>query len=194
MTTIDQAKTNAQTLIAQAWTPQPVRQPDGTLLMLCYNGRLHRAYRMLGEANANGDTARVTALQGAIEKLAAMMHDARGQAEDAISQYASLTIAAGGQPDDLYPDDCTCAGCKDSGRFHRIGAAMGNCRTAIWQLMGDDGEGAPELVTLFRAYTKDEKAKDIFWRRVLRIVDAMQEYMDACQQNNEQPDWKRMWA
>lgn len=191
MTTTNEAKERAKQAAAAAWTAQPVRQADGTMLELCWHGRIARAYKLLVSA-ADGEQKQK--LQAGIDKLAAMADAANNAAEQAISDYCALALANGEQPEDLYPLACTCAGCKEAGAAHRIGSSVGNLRSVVWDFMGDDGDGAPELVTLFRKYREDEKVRDLFWRRVLGVVDAMQDYMDACAQNGQRPNWRELWS
>lgn len=191
--TIDEAQTTAKTtakqLVQVAYGAQPVRQPDGTTLALCYTGRLHRAYRMLADATAAGDAVKAATLQGGIDRLAALADEAMRKADEAVIAYSALATAAGNEPDDLSLPDCMCAGCKEAGKVHRIGSAMGRVRQVVWDFMGDDGDGAPEVVTLVSK--GDASAVQ---RRLQSVVAAMQDYIEACKQHDVAPNWRELWA
>ena len=49
-TTIEEAENEAKRLLHEAYAPHEVPQADGSIIMLCYAGRLHRAYQMRGAA------------------------------------------------------------------------------------------------------------------------------------------------
>lgn len=187
--TIDEAKVKAMQLNRAAYGVQPVRQADGTVLELCLPGRLHRAYRMASDAVAAGDTAKVATLQAGIDTLAAIAREAWRAADAAVIDYSAMAVAAGREPESLELPDCQCAGCREAGRLHRVGSAMGKVREIIWEFMGDDGEGAPALLLLAR------KGDDGALRsRLSGIVTAMQEYMDVCRQYDVRPNWRELWA
>ena len=187
MAKVDLAKAKAQQLAALAWAAQPVNV-GGTMVPLCWPGRMHRAIKMLSEANQAGDTAKADQLNKAIDALNAKSHEAWNAAEQAISDYCALTVAAGGTPEDLYPPQCTCDGCKESGKWHRIASSEANLRAALWALLADDGDGDPALIQLVRK-ANDVKVRDQLWRHLVRIADAMQDYQDAHRQHGEPVKW-----
>jgi hypothetical protein len=47
---IKQAEERTRQLNLLAYAPQPVAQPDGTTINLCWNGRIARAYDRLADA------------------------------------------------------------------------------------------------------------------------------------------------
>lgn len=186
-TKAEQAKAKATHLAALAWAAQPVNV-GGTMVPLCWTGRMHRAIKMLAEARAAGDMAKAQQLDKAINALNAAAHEAQNAAEQAISDYCAITVAAGGQPEDLYPPQCTCDGCKESGKWHRIASSEANLRAALWALLADDGDGDPQIIQLVRK-ANDVKVRDQLWRHLARIADAMQDYQDAHRQHGEPVKW-----
>jgi len=190
-TTVEEAEAAVKRLMLLAYAPQPVVQPGGATLHLCWAGRLYRAYSLRNEAMAAGDDARAASLLAAIDKLSAMAHEAMSLAERADSTYHSLCILKNIEPHDWTPPQCECAACVDKNKRWRIAAAAGDVRKAAWALMGDAGEGQPPIITLFRAAAKDKSANDQLWRHLLSIVTAMEAYIEECSKAGEHPDWAK---
>ncbi len=130
---IAEAKEIATNLCRAAFAPQEVRQPDGSALELCLRGRLTRAYLLAGEAQREGDEARVARLRAGIEQLAAQVQRAEAEAQRAASDYAGPCAAPGMEPEDVYPPKCGCEGCRAGGRrriSQRDGAASRSVQAA----------------------------------------------------------------
>ncbi len=186
-TRIVDAKRKAEQLARLAYAAQPVTV-GGATVHLCWAGRMHRAIKMLAEARQAGDMAKAAQLDKAIDALNAKSHEAWNAAEQAISDYSAIVVATGGTPEDLYPPECTCAGCKESGKFHRLASSEANLRAALWALLADDGDGDPAIIPLVRN-AADAKQRDQLWRHLVKIVDAMQDYQDAHRQHGEPVKW-----
>lgn len=186
---IEQAKANAQELAGSAWAPQPVKQRDGSTLPLCYRGRMHRALRMLADARNSGNRDLEAQIRGAIEKLNADANAAEAAAEKAIADYSALCALANVPIEDLYPQDCQCVGCQESGTLHRLASAEGNLRRAIWMFLGPARVGELPAIAELTKKAADEKARDAIWRHLKTITDAMQVYEDVCKQTGTDPRW-----
>jgi hypothetical protein len=68
---IDQARAAAVAACLAAYAPQPVKQPDGATLMLCWNGRIARAYDKLAIARIAREAKAIETLQNGINQLQA---------------------------------------------------------------------------------------------------------------------------
>lgn len=194
---IGDAKRKARQLAVAAWTPQPVKQADGSYLDLCWRGRLHRAIKMYADTVNAGNDALAKKINAGIDKLNEAANAAGNAAEKAISEYSALVAANGGTPDDLYPPECQCAGCRESGRFHRMGSAEANARRAVWAFLGPESVGeAPAIIGLFERSRRDDDvgkgARDGVWRHLYAIATALEEYRQAAADCGETPDYGKV--
>lgn len=186
---ISDAKAKARELAALAWLPQPVKQRDGSTLDLCWRGRIHRAIKMLADARNTGDKNLEAQVRAALEKLNSDANAAEAAAEKAITDYSALCALANVEIENLYPNECMCDGCMESGSLHKLATAEGNLRRAIWMFLGPARVGEmPEIVELVRK-ASDEKVRDRMWRHLKNIADAMQVYDDICRQTGTDPRW-----
>jgi hypothetical protein len=171
-----------------------VKQPEG-FIDLCMMGRIQRAYKRLAEAKAAGEMEKATAMQTAIDALTQMADKAMSAAEKAVSDYCAQCIVEGKEPEDLYPVECLCVGCQETGKIHKLGEVVGNMRAAVWAFMGDDGQGQPPILALMSKARQDENARDQLWRHLYKISETMQAYVNVCRETGVRPNWKKeLWS
>ncbi len=195
---IDDAKAAAVAALNAAYTPHPVVQPDGSTLMLCWAGRIARAYDKLAAAREDAkrrgekDDATVRAITAAIRKLETSRNEAATAAETAASTWAALATAQGGtvDPVSIYPADCTCDGCKAQMLHHDHNEARGNYSDALYALLAPDPGTRPPLYDLLEGFDKSEKNRDRFWAAMKRIYDSAGAYAAACKAAGVQPNWR----
>ena len=101
--TLAAARRKAVDLCAAAYSPQPVAQPDGSTLLLCWNGRIARGYEKLAEARAAKQTALVQAIQETIRGLERQYAAAYNAAEEAASALPGA--ASGGRDDEHHHEE-----------------------------------------------------------------------------------------
>lgn len=188
------AEKEARQLLALAYLPQPVKQPDGSVLELCWRGRLHRAFVLMGQARAEGNFERATMLDKGIDKLSEMASAAYEAADEAVAKYEATARFMGDEPTKLDPTECNCAGCVDSNRNHRMGAAMGEARDALYGLLIPARDGTlPPLVTLLKSAPTDNASRDRLWLILQRLATGLQDYADAKREAGEEPNWQQIW-
>lgn len=190
---IDEAKAEAQRLADLAYGPQPVKQPDGTALALCWAGRLHRALELANEAQRVGAAQRLALVEQAIAQLTAQLHAADNVAQLAASEYAALCVLAGRTPEELALPVCTCVGCRAGQRMQVLGDTAGQVRHAVWALLGAPAVGEePPLLSLVRE-AGDEAQRERLWYRLKNIADAMERYAAACAEFAVSAEWNEVW-
>ena len=191
-TKLDHARTAAVTALAAAYSPQPVKQPDGTTLQLCWSGRIARAYDKLAIARIARDTAAVKAIEGGIAMLTAKYTEAQKAAEDAAAQWAALAAAGGVtvDPMSVYPATCTCDGCQAAAAWHDHNEARGRYSDALYNLLAPNSSDRPPLYELLEAFGKTEKDRDRFWAAMKTIYDTAGAYAAACKAAGVQPNWR----
>ena len=197
-TRIDQAKAAAVAACLAAYAPQPVKQPDGTTLQLCWNGRIARAYDKLAAARADAkrrgdkDDATVKAIQKSIDMLTAKYAEAQRLAEDAAATWAALAAAEGVtvDPASIYPAACTCDGCKTAALWHDHNEARGNYSDALYRLLAPDPGTRPPLYALLEDFGKSKQDADRFWAAMKTIYDSAKAYDAACKAAGVQPNWR----
>jgi len=195
---IDQAKATAVAACAAAYSPQPVKQPDGPPLLLCWAGRIARAYDKLAAARADArrrgskDDATVKAIEAAIRKLEASYSAAASAAEDAAAHWAALAAAGGVtvDPMSVYPATCTCDGCQAAAAWHDHNEARGKYSDALYTLLAPNSSDRPPLYELLEAFGKTEKDRDRFWAAMKTIYDTAGAYAAACKAAGVQPNWR----
>lgn len=186
-----QMRNAALALMAAAYTPQPVPQPDGTTLALCWNGRIARAYERLAAARIARDAKIVGAVQEAIRPLEQKAEAAFKAAEDAASAWAAAAAAAGVvvQPNEVYPPPCACAGCRTQRAYHDHNEARGAYSDALYALLAPTSHETPPLLAIL-AKAEDEAQRDRLWAYLKRIRDAGDAYIAACKAADTRPNWR----
>ncbi len=195
---VDAARTVAVAALAAAYTPHAVAQPDGSTLMLCWNGRIARAYDKLAAAREDAkrrnepNAATVKAIEGAVRKLEASYNEAIAAAENAAATWAALAAADGVtvDPMSIYPAACTCDGCRAAALWHDHNEARGKYSDALYNLLAPDPGTRPLLYALLEDFGKSEKDRDRFWAAMKGIYDAAGAYAAACKAAGVQPNWR----
>ena len=195
---IDQAKQRAIAALAAAYSPQPVKQPDGPPLLLCWAGRIARAYDKLAIARIARDSKSVETLQSGINQLTARYNEAVKMAEDAAAQWAALAAAAGVtvQPTDVYPPTCTCAGCQAAQQYQDKVQWRATYVSTLYDFIAPTSADTPpviELMRQLRTNKNDKEAQDRFWVHMRRISDAGEAYAKACAEAGVRPNWRALW-
>ena len=195
---IDQAKAAAIAACAAAYSPQPVKQPDGPPLLLCWAGRIARAYDKLAIARIARDSKSVETLQSGINQLTARYNEAVKMAEDAAAQWAALAAAAGVtvQPTDVYPPTCTCEGCRAAQQYQDKVQWRATYVSTLYDLIAPTSADTPPVIELMRQLRNnknDKEAQDRFWTHMRRISDAGEAYAKACAEAGVRPNWRALW-
>ena len=197
-TKIDQAKAAAVAACLAAYAPQPVKQPDGPPLQLCWNGRIARAYDKLAIARIARDTKAIDALQNGVNALTAKYNEAIKAAEDAAAQWAALAAAGGVtvQPMDVYPPTCTCEGCQAQAQYQDKVQWRAIYVTCLYDFIAPTSADTPPVIELMRRLRdnkNDKEAQDMFWVHMRRISDAGEAYAKACKDADVRPNWRALW-
>ncbi len=149
---INEAKEEAQRLHRLAFGAQPVKQSDGTVLELCYQARLDRAYTMRSEARRQKNEMRGAALDRAIAQLSDSAQKAGADAQRAIDDYVGLCARVGQVADtDAFAVDCECVGCIEGQRRRAMWEAERVMRTQFTALFIpalSDASNTPPVVAL----------------------------------------------
>ena len=195
---IDQAKQRAIAALAAAYSPQPVKQPDGPPLLLCWAGRIARAYDKLAIARIARDSKSVETLQSGINQLTARYNEAVKMAEDAAAQWAALAAAAGVtvQPTDVYPPTCTCEGCQAAQQYQDKVQWRATYVSVLYDFIAPTSADTPPVIELMRQLRNnkgDKEAQDRFWVHMRRISDAGEAYAKACAEAGVRPNWRALW-
>jgi hypothetical protein len=190
------AMENARQMLALAYAPQPVKQPDGTFLHLCWRGRLHRGLKRLNEVRKQGDEAAFNKIEIAVERLYLGSDEAMQNANAAVEKYEATCRLLGevaAPSTSLYPPDCTCAECIDANRNHRMLAAMGEARDALYCLLIPAESGVPPIVGLVKTADQAD-SRDRLWKIMKRLADGLDEYGDAAKELGiTEPNWNSIW-
>ena len=197
-TKLDQAKAAAVAACAAAYAPQPVKQPDGATLQLCWNGRIARAYDKLAIARIARDAAAVKALEGGIDVLRAKYNAAAKEAEDAAAAWAALAAAndVTVQPTDVYPPKCTCDGCRAAAQYRDKVQWRAIYVDCLYDFIAPSSTDTPPVITLLRCLRNDKgdkEASDLLWSHLRRISDAGEAYAKACKEADVRPNWRALW-
>jgi hypothetical protein len=198
-TKIDRAKAAAVAACAAAYSAQPVRQPDGApTLMLCWSGRIARAYDKLAIARIAREAKAIETLQNGINQLQARYNAAIKEAEDAAAQWAALASAAGVtvQPTDVYPPTCTCEGCKAAQQYQDKVQWRAIYVDQLYDFIAPTSAGTPPVIALLRRLRdnkNDREASDLLWVHLRRISDAGEAYAKACEEADVRPNWRALW-
>lgn len=178
-------------LCAAAYSPQPVPQPDGSTLHLCYNGRIVRAYERLAAARIARNEAQIKALGPAIKDLEARAVAAYKAAEDTASAWAAAasTVGVTVQPMEVYPAQCQCEGCRLQMTLHDHNEARGAYSDALYALLAPNGFDTPPLLEIL-AKVGDEAQRDRLWHYLKPIRDTANTYIEACKAAGVPPNWR----
>ena len=188
---IEQAQAKARDLCAEAYAPQPVKQTDGSLLPLCWSGRIARGYDKLAIARIAADEPAIRKIETALAQLQAKADAAFDAAETAKRAWVAMATAAGqtADVDAVYPPKCTCAACTAASawqshqEFRRVYTAV------LYELLAPDPVTTPPLIVcLFDL--KDKATQDQFWTMLGRVRDAANAYLQACAAADVQPNWR----
>lgn len=197
-TKLDQAKAAAVAACLAAYAPQPVKQPDGTTLQLCWNGRIARACDKLAIARIARDAAAIKALEGGIDVLRTKYNAAAKEAEDAAAAWAALAAAndVPVQPTDVYPPACTCDGCKAAQQYQDKVQWRAIYVDMLYGFIAPTSADTPPVITLLRRLRNDKgdkEASDLLWAHLRRISDAGEAYAKACKEADVRPNWRALW-
>ena len=186
---VEDARRKAMDLMDVAYAPHDVPQPDGSTLALCLQGRLDRAYRLMGEADRAGDRALLERYAAATRALSAQVKEWSAKATAAAAKYTELALAAGMPADNLPPPPCTCEGCQIRVKQAEFFEAVAALRTAVFALLTpkDVDDTLPVLASLV-----SEGASDAVAKHVQRIAEAQQRYAAACTAFERSPNWERV--
>jgi len=188
-TKIETAYQTACAACAAAYSAQPVRQPDGSTLLLCMAGRVSRAFERLAAAQLAGqDTTR---LREGIDVLSKAAQKAMKDAASAASAWAATAAAVGEtvEPLQCYPPPCTCIGCQGEQQRQQVATTRAQATEAIYALLDGYGSDAPRLLGYVDG-ASETKQRDLLWASLKRIADAMIAYRSACAAVGDQPDWR----
>lgn len=193
---IADAKARAMELNTLAYAPQPVKQPDGSTLALCWTGRIARAYERLAAARTARNTAAIDALKDAIATLESKAAAAMNAAEHAASDWAAMCAAVGQpcDPDEVYAPPCTCEGCRMQAAYMDKAEARAKYVTALYDLLAPTSFDLPpfmELGRLIQAGDQEaQKRMTAYWRR---IYEAGVQYIEAHRAAGTRPNWRALW-
>ena len=193
---IAQAKARAVELSLAAYAPQPVKQPDGSVLSLCWKGRIARGYERLAAARAKRDAKTIETLQEAIRSLTAKAAAAQNAAEEAASTWAAMCAAVGQScdPMEVYAPPCTCEGCRMEAAYMDKAEARAKYVTALYDLLAPTSFDLPpfmELGRLIQAGDQEaQKRMTAYWRR---IYEAGVQYIEAHRAAGTRPNWRALW-
>lgn len=188
---IASAKEDAIRLCVAAYAPHPVKQPDGTTLMLCWNGRIVRGYERLAAARIARDAKTIDVLAKAIAGLEQQYNEAARAAERAASDWAAMAATAGAtvSATDCHPPACQCEGCVLQRTLHDHNEARGAYSDALYALMAPNGQDIPPILTILAGASEVEQ-RDRLWTYLRRIRDTGETYIEACKQAGVRPNWR----
>ena len=188
---LEAAKEEAVRLCEIAYAPHPVKQPDGTSLMLCWNGRIVRGYERLAAARIARDAKTIDVLTKAIAGLEGQYNEAARAAERAASTWAAMAATAGATVNatDCYPPACQCEGCALQRTLHDHNEARGAYSDALYALMAPNGQDIPPILTILAGASEVEQ-RDRLWTYLRRIRDTGDTYIEACKQAGVRPNWR----
>jgi len=188
---IASAKEDAIRLCVAAYAPHPVKQPDGTTLMLCWNGRIVRGYERLAAARIARDAKTSDVLAKAIAGLEQQYNEAARAAERAASDWAAMaasigvTVTAG----DCYPPACQCEGCVFQRTLHDHNEARGAYSDALYAFLAPTSDDTPPVLELLANFKLDEQ-RGLFWSHLRKIYESGNAYVAACKQAGVRPNWR----
>lgn len=192
-TKVDELRAEAERLMALAYLPQPVKQPDGTTLMLCLHARVARAYDKFAIARIAGDADAVRRLDAAVKQLRAQHNAATSAAENAAAAWAALATAQGVtvDPVSIYPPPCRCDACAAQQTYQSHQGARAAYTNALYEFAAPNSWTTPPLIDLAqRVKAGDADANRQLWVHLGRILDAGAAYIAACNDAQVSPNWR----
>lgn len=188
---ITEARARAADLCHAAYAAAPVQQPDGSTLLLCWNGRIARGYERLAAARGAKETAKIEALTKAIRGLEAQYNAAADAAERAAADWAAMAAAAGVTVDahEVYPPQCQCEGCQMRRAYHDHNEARGAYSDALYALLAPNSFETPPILEMLEAIA-EEAQRDRLWTYMKRIRDTGRAYIKACEAAGTRPNWR----
>ena len=190
-TDLTDARRKAVELCHAAYAPQPVAQPDGSLLPLCWNGRIARGYEKLAVARAARQTALIQTIQATLRGFEQQYNAAANAAEQAATTWAAMAAAAGVtvEPTEVYPPPCDCEGCRMQRAYHDHNEARGAYSDALYALLAPNSFETPPILDLL-ADAQNEASRDRLWVYLKRIRDLGNAYTAACIAAGTRPNWR----
>ena len=190
-TDLTDARRKAVELCHAAYAPQPVAQPDGSLLPLCWNGRIARGYEKLAVARAARQTALIQTIQATLRGFEQQYNAAANAAEQAATTWAAMAAAAGVtvEPTEVYPPPCDCEGCRMQRAYHDHNEARGAYSDALYALLAPNSFETPPLLDLL-ADAQSEASRNRLWAHLKRIRDLGNAYTAACIAAGTRPNWR----
>lgn len=179
---IEEAREEAQRLFELAYGAQPVRQPDGTVKMLCWSGRIDRAYRLLAVERGRSSTKpeRIEAIEQGIRQLTIVGKRAMDDAQAAIDAYVALVVGAGGTPVQ-FELNCGCEGCVEGKLRDTVWEAEAAMRKSVWALFMpavDDSWALPAIAMGDNAGL------------IQSAIEAIRVFVEASRKAGIPPDWR----
>ena len=193
MRAIEAARLEALRLLTIAYTPQPVKQPDGGTLHLCLSGRIARAYDKLAIARRADNAAAIAKIEPALKALRSQYEAACAAAENAASNWAALATAQGVtvDPASIYPPTCQCDACTAQRAYQSHQGARAIYTSVLYEFAAPTSATTPPLVDLVRQVKAgDTAANRQLWIHLGRILDAANLYMAACTDAGVSPNWR----
>jgi hypothetical protein len=188
---LEAAKTKAIDLCRLAYAPQPVAQPDGTTLALCWSGRIARAYDKLAIARIAKDAPSIRKIETALAQLQATATAAFEAAETAKRAWVAMATAAGQTADvnEVYQPTCTCAACTADAAYRSHHEFRHVYTAVLYDLLAPDPVRTPPIIELMRNL-RDKPGTDRLWTMLKCISDAGEAYIKACRDAGVQPNWR----
>lgn len=187
---IDNARAEAIRLCAEAYAPQPVPQPDGTTLALCWSGRIARGYDKLAIARIAKDEPAIRKIETALAQLQVKATEAFDAAESAKRAWQAMATAAGqtADVDAVYPPVCTCEACQANVNQFDHNMARRTYTAMLYDLCAPNRD-TPPIIELVRG-AAEKGNRDQLWTLLKRVLDAGEAYIDACRAAGVSPNWR----
>jgi len=188
---LETAKSRAIDLCRLAYAPQPVPQPDGTTLTLCWSGRIARAYDRLAIARIAKDEPSIRKIETALTQLQTSATVAFEAAETAVRAWQTMAAAAGQTADvnAVYPPTCTCAACAAAAAYRSHHEFRHVYTAVLYDLLAPDTVNTPPLLELMRTVAEQDSRNQL-WTLLKRVSDAGEAYLRACRAADVQPNWR----
>ena len=193
---IEGMRRKAVEAMERAYKPQPVKQPDGSVLMLCWSGRIQRAIHVANQLYRRGEKQKAQAVYELIRKFDRQASKAVEEANRAMRDYVSVCTTVDKPAENIeIPAECDCVGCQLGKRQQRFLEAEAQLRRAVFALLGpeDIGDEYPILVDLVEAVGNEPKRKKL-WQLIENVARAQKEYGDAARAFDVKPDWLKVFS
>lgn len=198
---LDAARERAVELCRLAYSPQEIKQPDGTVIFLCWNGRTARGYERLAQARLGKEEREIRSLENALAVLSKKAQAADEAAVEAASTWAAMCAAAGVDCnlESVYPKTCRCEGCRAQMAHHDKAEARATYARALYALLAPNSHDLPPIMALGRQLQADapddvrKEAQRHMSVYLQRIYEAGQRWMDANTAAGTLPNWRQLW-